>query len=179
MTSTLQPFNTSTRPRSARAPGCKVLSPAQNALYWRAWAKAKAMLQLGGMKDAQELEAKRHEIHTEALGTDKSHKDFTNKDLDRVLDAFDAYNLHADPQKARRAIEQPRIRALAAIDDLAYQMDWTADTLDHHAQHFANVYEGPWSQWTELQLKAFLSHLTNKARAAKAHTAAAAGHDPF
>ena len=54
------------------------MSPKQNALYWRDWAAVRAAFP----------EADRHALHVQALGVDKSHKDFSNDDLSAVLSKF-------------------------------------------------------------------------------------------
>lgn len=183
MTATTPAPSPNTRARHRKsgkviAPGYKHLTKAQVAEHFRRWSIVKRnLVKFGGMSP-QDAELERRKIYA-AAGAPESTKDFKDRDLDRVWPAFASYDLMGDPKEKLRAIEQPRIRALAAIDDLRWQMNWTADTLVRAAGHFANVYEGPWQNWTELQLKAFLAHLTNKARAAKDHAADAGDDMPF
>lgn len=63
------------------------MSPAQQRLYFRAWAATRAVLRSRGLSPA-DADARRHALHVEALGAAKSSKDFTNRDLDLVLAAF-------------------------------------------------------------------------------------------
>jgi len=55
------------------------MSPGQERYYWSLW-KAACEQQGWEQKDSD----KRHAVHIQALGRDKSHKDFTNADFDRV-----------------------------------------------------------------------------------------------
>jgi hypothetical protein len=94
-----------------------MISKKQDSLYWREWAAAKkfcASLDLP--------EPDRHQLHTQALGADKSHKDFTNADLDKVLAAFRAISDPANVQAQLRQIDQPRTRLLYAINRLSAQL---------------------------------------------------------
>ncbi len=95
------------------------MSHAQTRLYFRTWAQVRRLLvDLGGFTPA-EAEAERHAIHREALGTDKSSRSLTNRDLDLVLAAFEArLVLLTGPGQPDRAAEQPRRRLLFAIDRL-------------------------------------------------------------
>lgn len=63
----------------------------QKSLYWRQWAAVrKVLIDMGGYS-AADADAERHKIAAEALGEPKSSTAFTNRDLDKVLDAFRAY----------------------------------------------------------------------------------------
>ncbi|WP_009960366.1 hypothetical protein [Verrucomicrobium spinosum] len=88
----------------------------QQKLYLSRWLAVKDVLVKLGGYSAKEAEAMRHEIHTEALGKDKSSKDFTNSDLDRVLDAFDKYLAISNPQVGQRAVEGPLKRAVKGVE---------------------------------------------------------------
>jgi hypothetical protein len=94
------------------------INPKQNALYFREWAKAKAVYVKFCGYTSKEAEAMRHDLHLDALGSDKSHLDFTNDDLDAVLDAFEAVSvLESGPHGHRsRAAEMPRRRAIYAVE---------------------------------------------------------------
>lgn len=89
----------------------------QNNLYFRAWAKAKAVFVKFAGYSPHDAEALRHELHRDALGNDKSHTEFTNDDFDAVLDAFEAVTvLSSGPSEARdRASTMPRRRAIHGI----------------------------------------------------------------
>jgi hypothetical protein len=76
------------------------VTSSQNCLYWREWAKVRAVCKARGWPLPE-----RHDLHISALGADKSHLAFTNADFDQVLAAF-------------RAISQP--------DDLRAQLDQAA-----------------------------------------------------
>lgn len=94
------------------------MTPAQNQLYFREWAKAKAVYVKFCGYTSKEAEAMRHELHLDALGSDKSRLDFTNDDFDAVLDAFEAVSvLESGPHGHRsRAAEMPRRRAIFAVE---------------------------------------------------------------
>lgn len=99
----------------------KPITAKQQRLYLIQWAKVKKLLMsCKEIRNHAEAEAKRHAIHVEALGVDKSSKLFTNADLDRVLDAFQTYLGLADPRVSQKAVEEPRKRALYAIDKLGF-----------------------------------------------------------
>lgn len=66
-----------------------MISQKQNALYWRLWSQAKRVLLNGRETMTGDEETKRrHELHVRAIGHDKSHLDFTNRELDYVLAQF-------------------------------------------------------------------------------------------
>ncbi len=81
------------------------MSPKQKALYFREWARVRSV----------DPSADRHALHTLALGTDKSSKEFTNADLDKVLGAFRAVTRPADLNAQVRQEKQPDIRQYHAI----------------------------------------------------------------
>ena len=100
------------------------MTPKQHKLYIGTWLRVKdTLIRLGGYSK-EEAEAKRHEIHAEALGKAKSSKAFTNADLDRVLDAFQSYLGLTDPRQSKRAVEEPRKRALYAIRGLGFDSSY-------------------------------------------------------
>jgi len=97
------------------------LSPAQKSLYWRTWSKVrKTYIELGEFSPS-EADQQRHELHRSALGQDKSSTAFTNRDLDAILDQFQAVLVLTDgPQTgAPRALSQPLNRLIYAIQALA------------------------------------------------------------
>lgn len=93
------------------------LSKKQDSLYWREWAAAKKFCLALDLPEPD-----RHALHAQALGADKSHKDFTNADLDKVLATFRAISDPANVQAQLRQIDQPRTRLLYAIDRLGSQL---------------------------------------------------------
>jgi hypothetical protein len=81
------------------------MSPAQTALYFREWGAVRAHYTARGI-DPKQADAKRHELHRKALGLDKSSKDFTNSDLDKVLAVFWAITKPADLNAQLRQQDQ-------------------------------------------------------------------------
>ncbi|HYE32524.1 MAG TPA: hypothetical protein VEH27_13925 [Methylomirabilota bacterium] len=81
------------------------MTPKQQALYWREWAKVRAI----------DPAMDRHALHTQALGKAKSSKAFTNADLDKVLAAFRAVSEPHNLNAQVRQLEQPKKRQLYAI----------------------------------------------------------------
>lgn len=79
--------------------GGRIMTSKQEALYWMKW-RAACAAQGWDQKDSD----RRHALHALALGQDKSHKDFTNPDFDRVLAHL---NLQIDPNdpEARKKVE--------------------------------------------------------------------------
>lgn len=78
----------------------------QTALYFREWGKV----------HKRYPDVDRHDLHTRALGSDKSSKAFTNRDLDLVLAEFRALTDPDSVDAQLRQIEQPRTRLLWKID---------------------------------------------------------------
>ena len=65
------------------------MNPAQIGLYRREWGQVRKVLRARGLPPEQ-ADAERHAMHVAALGKDKSSKDFTNTDLNKILTAFRA-----------------------------------------------------------------------------------------
>ncbi len=67
-----------------------MITSKQNALYWRLWSQAKSAIESNRKTkfSVDETSRFRHEFHIRALGRDKSHLDFTNRELDFVLAQF-------------------------------------------------------------------------------------------
>src|SRR5258708_1762352 len=57
------------------------MTHAQTMKYFREWGLVRAHFIAKGI-DPKQAENKRHQLHKQALGMDKSSKDFTNADLD-------------------------------------------------------------------------------------------------
>ena len=107
----------------------------QSATYWRKWGRVRKVLIELGEFSKEDADAQRHEIHREALGAEKSSKDLTNRDLDKIFDAFDAVLVMVDgPGKGDRT-EQPRKRLVWAIEhtglEAAYLAKLCADKHGH------------------------------------------------
>jgi hypothetical protein len=96
------------------------MTPAQSGKYFAEFGQLRDVLRAKGWSPTR-IELHRHEITRKALGVDKSSKDFTNADLDKVFAVFSAERAPADfdaqmrlqdmPEK-RVALLQARISAL-------------------------------------------------------------------
>ena len=102
------------------------MSPSQTAMYWREWAKVRKMLILVACFSPADADAERGKITEEALGSNKSSKALTNKDFDKLLDAFGKYLvLIAGPQGGpSREASQPQRRLIWAIEQLGLDDDY-------------------------------------------------------
>ncbi len=85
------------------------MTHAQTMKYFREWGLVRAHFIAKGI-DPKQAENKRHQLHKQALGMDKSSKDFTNADLDKVLAAFYAITRPADLNAQLRQLDQPELR---------------------------------------------------------------------
>ena len=102
------------------------MSPKQTATYWRKWGRVRKVLIELGEFSKEDADAQRKEIHREALKRDKSSKDLTNADLDKIFDAFDAVLVMVDgPGKSDRS-EQPRKRLVWAIEQTGLEPAYLA-----------------------------------------------------
>lgn len=84
----------------------------QTFLYWREWSAVREV----------QPEADRHALHVAALGRDKSHKDFTNQDFDKVLAGFRAISRPADLDAQLRQADQSRRRIITSIRELEREL---------------------------------------------------------
>jgi len=114
----------------------------QTNLYFFEWGLVRKHYLAKGL-DPKQADNKRHELHKRALGRDKSSKDFTNADLDRVIAAFravyDGGNLDAqlaqlDQPENRRLRMVQRCRAAAGSfiegeERITAYLDGTADRM--------------------------------------------------
>lgn len=82
------------------------MTKSQIAKYWREWAAVKRKI---GDEATDEL---RHELHTKALGQDKSSRQFTNADFDKVLGEFRVLSRPADLDAQLAQMNQHRKRLL-------------------------------------------------------------------
>jgi hypothetical protein len=139
------------------------MSPAQNKRYWRIWGDVrKALTELGDFSKS-DADAERKAITLEALGEDKSSKDLTNADLDKIFDAFDKILvIFNGPGDHDRAARQPVARLIYAIDQLGLDAPYIeAICLDSEFKTTA------WRNLNERQLTRFRYTLTRAARALK------------
>jgi hypothetical protein len=89
-----------------------MLSKIQMALYWREWAACKVVRKARGLCATDEA---RHALHAQALGMDKSTKDLTNRDFDRILAIFRTFSRPDDLNAQLRAEDQPEVRKEVSI----------------------------------------------------------------
>lgn len=80
----------------------KVINEAQDALYWREWGYV-----VKACKKFNFRLPDRHELHVQALKTDKSHKNFTNNDLTEVLKVFRALSNPTSVNEQMRLADMP------------------------------------------------------------------------
>lgn len=83
----------------------------QKTLYWREWGAVSRRCKADGVEVPQ-----RHELHARALGENKSHKDFTNADFDKVLAEFRAWSQPGDLRGQMRQEAMPETRMLWVLD---------------------------------------------------------------
>ncbi len=89
------------------------MSPRQTALYFREWGYVR-----GYCKRHRQPEPDRHELHRQALGYDKSSKEFTNAEFDKVLGVFRSMSMPGSVNSQVRQLEEPRTRKLGKIREL-------------------------------------------------------------
>ncbi|MBI5770791.1 MAG: hypothetical protein HZA93_23645 [Verrucomicrobia bacterium] len=94
------------------------MNAAKQRKYWWLFGPVRDVLRSRGFTDKQ-IEERRHLLHRKALGADKSSKDFTDDDLDKVKAAFraewDGGNLNAQLD----ALDEPAERRQALLDACA------------------------------------------------------------
>jgi hypothetical protein len=90
------------------------MNAAQTMLYFREWGVVRKHYLAKGL-DPKQADNKRHELHKRALGRDKSSKDFTNADLDKVLAVFRAVHDGGNLEAQLAALDQPENRRLAMV----------------------------------------------------------------
>src|SRR4051812_46683499 len=96
----------------------------QSAMYWAEWAKLRDVLR-GKGKSSVQIEDYRHALTRRALGLDKSSKDFTNADLDKVLARIKAESEpgNLDAQIAiQESPEKRRAYLLDRCDECCHEM---------------------------------------------------------
>ncbi len=119
------------------------MTPAQTKLYFFEWGRARKHYLANGI-DPKQADAKRHACHAKALGRDKSSKDFTNAELDKVIAAFravsDGGNLNAQLQQ----LDQPDNRRAAMVKQchIAAGSFITGNDQDHQAEMIRRYLDG-------------------------------------
>ena len=137
----------------------------QTSTYWRKWSAVRKVLVEMGEFAPKEADDQRKIIQRDALGgIDKSSKSLTNRDLDKVLDAFDrVLVLTAGPSAApSRSETQPRARLLHAIDQLGLDAPYI------EAISEAQFKTRDWRALSEADLTRFRFTLTARARSRSA-----------
>lgn len=67
------------------------MTKSQTARYWRDWGKIRRLLVEMGDFSKDDADAERKQIHLRSLGSEKSSKDLTNRDIDKIFHAFSEY----------------------------------------------------------------------------------------
>lgn len=139
------------------------MTPQQNRAYWRKWNEVRSVLTSVGEFSKEDAEAERHEIHRAALGTDKSSKDLTHRDLDAIFDHFDQYLVLLNGPQAgpSRAESQPVKRLIYAIERLGLPEPYLQSIARDQFK------TSDWRALTERQLVRFRFTATSRARARK------------
>lgn len=155
------------------------MNQAQTALYFRHWGLARKWYIAHGI-DPKQADAKRHALHKQALGHDKSSKEFTNPDLDKVLAAFQAVHDGGNLNAQLRQIDQPeaRGRALhARIASLAEAcgIEGGIEGLEGYLKNF--MHGRPYARLSERELQQVAGILER--RAGQLVPAGGNGPDPF
>jgi hypothetical protein len=138
------------------------MTPNQKGRYWRDWARVRKILTEMGEFSAKEADEQRHQIHLEALGVNKSSKDFTARDLDKIFAAFDAYLVLENGPRKGPAENQPVKRLIYSIEALGLP--------EPYIQSIARDKEGTsdWKALPEANLRRLCITLHARARARKA-----------
>lgn len=106
------------------------LTTKQKYLYWREWRAVEKVMVDRYLFEPKEAREYRHTLHVKALGHDKSSKEFSNADFDKILATFRAYTRPADLAGQLRQIDQPKIRAAHALQELVKKLDLTSEYVD-------------------------------------------------
>jgi hypothetical protein len=138
----------------------------QESLYWHEWAAVRA----------ENPRADRHDLHIQALGHDKSHKDFSNKDFDAVLAIFRSISQPDDVNAQLRQIDGERRRCIYAIAQTGFSDSYI------RALAIGKFATSAWRDLPEDQLRQLKITLQNRARARDKKLAPAQSEsdgDPF
>jgi hypothetical protein len=132
------------------------MNQAQLGLYRREWGLARKWFRAHGLLPMQ-ADAKRHALHKQALGADKSSLDFTNAEFDKVLAAFRAVHDGGNLDAQLRQAEQPedrmatlRARARDVASDIVLSAGMEAGYLDGLAR---KVFRAAFADLNERQLQ--------------------------
>lgn len=151
--------------------------------YWSEFAPIRKGLQARGLK-SPEIEAHRHALHVRALGADKSATRLTNREFDRVLQAFradaDASNFAGQMDVLNR--EEERLQAIHdRIADLQERCGIAGQQAGLEA-YFRTWFQGRrYAGLNEEELQQLAALLARRAKQlkAKAQPASSASGNPF
>jgi hypothetical protein len=133
----------------------------QKARYWREWGQIRKLLVEMGDFSKEDADAERMQIHERALGTAKSSKDLTNRDLDKIFDAFGSYLVLLKGPASGPVESQPCKRLIWAIEQLGLDEPYIrAIALDQFKR-------ADWRNLDESQLTRFRYTCTARAAALK------------
>lgn len=102
------------------------MTKSQTARYWRDWGRVRKVLIELGEFSKTDADEQRKVIQREAIGCDKSSKDLTNADLDKVFKAFAAVLVMVDGPAAPEEVSGPCKRLIWAIDKFGIDPDYLA-----------------------------------------------------
>ena len=83
--------------------------------YWVEWSKCRTALMNHGRSSA-EADDERHDLHIQALGYDKSSKDFTDLEFDHILATFRSWSMPDDLGAQLDQIDQMEKRCRFVAD---------------------------------------------------------------
>ncbi len=160
------------------------MTPRQIAFYWRLVSAWRAARLARGLPAG---DAERHALTRKALGYERSSKQLTNAELDRVLAALFAEARPNDLDAQLRQIDQPEARQarllqrLYALADRCGVVGRSGDAsrgLDDYL--VAKLWPGKTlAELTERQLQKLAGILSRRACALTARVRAGAGENPF
>jgi hypothetical protein len=124
------------------------MNPKQNTLYWREWGALTR-----ACKAAGQAVPDRHDLHVRALGSDKSHKSFTNAEFDKVLGVFRSYSQPAAVDQQLRQLGQPRARKLHKVGELLKCLALYVEDAPAYAREIIRdkVDKGSWRNVTAIE----------------------------
>jgi hypothetical protein len=108
------------------------MTPAQQAKYFAEWGQLRDVLRARGLTSAQ-CEQYRRDLTRRAIGIEKSSKELTNPELDKVLALIAAERAPADFNAQIRLQDSPEKRfsmLLARVEALAEHMDLPTHYVD-------------------------------------------------
>ena len=90
------------------------MNAAQTNLYFFEWGRVRKHYLAKGI-DPKQADHKRHELHRRALGRDRSSKEFSNAELDKVIAVFRAVYDGGNLAAQLAQLDQPENRRLALV----------------------------------------------------------------